>query len=124
METISGAELKGKLDRGEPLKLVEALAPKEFEAWHLPGAVNIPADRVSDLAPQQLPDRDEEVVVYCSGPACHASVHAARHLEQLGYRRVRHYPGGKEEWRSSGYAIEQPASAGGGASARSRGDSR
>jgi rhodanese-related sulfurtransferase len=111
MQTISGAELKDKLDRHAPVRVVEALSPERFEAWHLPGAVNVPADRVSELAARALPDRNAEVIVYCSGPACQASVQAARTLESLGYRNVWHYPGGKEEWESKGYPIERSAGA-------------
>jgi Raf kinase inhibitor-like YbhB/YbcL family protein len=111
MRTISGPELKSKHDRHERVRLVEALPPEQFEEWHLPGAVNIPADRVGELAAQQLPDRDEEIVVYCSGPDCQASGRTGRLLERLGYRSVSHYPGGKEDWQSSGYPIERGARA-------------
>ena len=38
---ISRAELKARLDRREPLVLVEALPAKYYLDKHLPGAINI-----------------------------------------------------------------------------------
>jgi len=61
-------ELKRKIDRGEPLVLVESQSPMMYEAAHLPGALNVPPGRVAELAPQRLPEKDMEIVVYCSGP--------------------------------------------------------
>jgi rhodanese-related sulfurtransferase len=31
----------------------------------------------------------------------------ARRLEELGYTNVRHYPGGKDEWRELGFPLER-----------------
>ena len=66
--TITRDELKAKMDRGEPIKLVETLAPTAYEHAHLPGAINLPPDRVRELAPQLLPDKQEEIIVYCASP--------------------------------------------------------
>lgn len=68
METISREELKGKLDRGETFTLVETLAEVAYRHAHLPGAVNLPPDRVRELAPRLLPDKGAEIIVYCSSP--------------------------------------------------------
>jgi len=65
---IGRNELKRKIDRGEPLVLVEAQSPMMYEAAHLPGAVNLPPGRVAELAPALLPEKEIEIVVYCSGP--------------------------------------------------------
>jgi rhodanese-related sulfurtransferase len=64
--TISRDELKRKLDRKDNFYLVEALAPEQFQTEHLPGAINIPYDRVRELAPQLLPDKNAEIVTYCA----------------------------------------------------------
>ena len=68
METISREELKGKMDRGESFTLIETLAPVAYAHQHLPGAVNLPPDRVRELAPGLLPDKSAEIIVYCSSP--------------------------------------------------------
>ncbi len=68
METVSREELKGKMDRGDGFTLVETLAPVAYAHEHLPGAVNLPPDRVRELAPGLLPDKGAEIIVYCSSP--------------------------------------------------------
>jgi rhodanese-related sulfurtransferase len=62
---ISRDEVKAKFDRGDNFTLVEALPESSYQDWHLPGAINVPSDKVRDLAPQRLPDKDADIVVYC-----------------------------------------------------------
>ena len=64
--TISTNDLKGKLDRNESIKLVETLAPERYREAHLPGALNIPPDKIKELAPQVLPNKNAEIVTYCT----------------------------------------------------------
>ncbi|HLL74356.1 MAG TPA: rhodanese-like domain-containing protein [Pyrinomonadaceae bacterium] len=66
--TISRDELKRKIDGGEKFLLVETLSPTTYAHAHLPGAINLPPDRVGELAPQLLPDKSAEIVVYCASP--------------------------------------------------------
>ncbi len=68
MKTVSREELKGKMDRGEAFTLVETLQEVAYKHEHLPGAVNLPPDRVRELAPGLLPDKGAEIIVYCSSP--------------------------------------------------------
>jgi rhodanese-related sulfurtransferase len=68
MDTISREELKAKMDRGETFTLVETLGEVAYHHAHLPGAINLPPDRVTELAPSLLPDKSAEIVVYCSSP--------------------------------------------------------
>jgi phage shock protein E len=68
MDTVTREELKGKMDRGEAFTLVETLQEVAYRHEHLPGAVNLPPDRVRELAPGLLPDTGAEIVVYCSSP--------------------------------------------------------
>ena len=63
------------------------------------GARNMPPERVKELAPVLIPNKDTEVVTYCAGPTCHASADVARTLMALGYTNVRHFAGGKQDWR-------------------------
>ena len=62
---ISRQELEQKLARKDVL-LVETLAEEKYQAAHLPGAINVPAARVGELAASLLPDKNAEIVVYCS----------------------------------------------------------
>ncbi len=66
--TISREELKSKLDRGDDFFLVETLPEEQYRHTHLPGAVNLPPDAVRESGPELLPDKDADIVVYCSKP--------------------------------------------------------
>jgi rhodanese-related sulfurtransferase len=108
---IDRAALKAKLDRKEPIVIVEALPPRHFADAHLPGALNIPHDQVDALAPRLLPHKDAEIVVYCANTPCRNSTIAAERLVQLGYTRVRDYKEGKEDWANAGFALEASVAA-------------
>ncbi|MBI4265119.1 MAG: rhodanese-like domain-containing protein [Acidobacteria bacterium] len=107
LRPIARDELTAKIDRGESFALVETLSPEQFREGHLPRAVNVPADRVSELAPSLLPDKQAEIVTYCSSRTCHAPSDVARELMAMGYANVRHYAGGKADWTFAGLPIER-----------------
>jgi rhodanese-related sulfurtransferase len=69
VQTISREDLKRKIDSREDFRLVETLPRQSFEHARLPGAVNLPPDRVSELAPRLLPDKHADIVVYCAKPS-------------------------------------------------------
>jgi rhodanese-related sulfurtransferase len=65
-DTISTQDLKAKLERNEGIKVVETLAPQRFREAHIPGALNIPPEQIKELAPQLLPEKDVEIITYCT----------------------------------------------------------
>lgn len=105
--TITREELQAKLDRGDPVTLVEALPEGAYEKAHLPGAINVPPDRVRERAPRLLPDADAEIVVYCSSLTCGRSSEATATLLEMGYRDVKDYEGGKKDWTEAGLPTER-----------------
>jgi rhodanese-related sulfurtransferase len=109
---ISRDELKQKLDHPRKSILVEALPADQFHEVHLPSAINIPLEQVRSLAPDLLPNKNVEMIVYCAGPSCDASRKAAEGLSAMGYANVRHYVGGKDDWIKAGFPVirnEQPS---------------
>jgi len=68
VSTISREDLKAKLDRGDDFVLLETLPEEQYRNTHLPKAVNLPPDRVRELAPELLPTKDSDIVVYCGSP--------------------------------------------------------
>ena len=103
---IDRAALAAALAGPTPPVLVEALPERYFVDAHLPGARNLPHDAVEALAPQLLPDRDAEIVVYCASAQCRNSDIAAERLGRLGYSHVRVYGGGKQDWVAAGLPVE------------------
>ena len=63
---ISTKDLKAKLDRKQGITVVETLAPERYREAHIPGALNIPPERIRELAPQLLPNKDGEIITYCT----------------------------------------------------------
>jgi rhodanese-related sulfurtransferase len=103
---IGREELLQRLEGDGGMVLVDALGPISYGAAHLPGAINIPPERVDGLAERRIPDLDALVVVYCANPTCESSVEVAQRLVELGYRNVLHYAGGKEDWTAAGLPLE------------------
>ena len=62
---IGRDDLRTRMDRGDPLILLEVLAPRYYQHSHLPGALNLPHGKVAEMAPDLLPDKDAEIVLYC-----------------------------------------------------------
>jgi rhodanese-related sulfurtransferase len=59
---INRDELQKMLE--DRAQLIEVLPAKEYEAEHLPGAINIPLKNLGRDTARQL-DRDRPVIVYC-----------------------------------------------------------
>lgn len=85
--------------------VIDTMPTDYYEREHLPGAVNIPgfpyedAARFTDeLAPRLLPDQAVPLVVYCANVPCRNSELVGARLVELGYRNVRKYREGIEDW--------------------------
>ena len=102
MQLISREELKRKLERKDQFKLVMALGDWEYRAKHIPGSLHFltPQDALAELS------QDDEIVVYCSGYDCTASVWAYEYLVGHGYKHVRRYAGGLLDWEEADYPLE------------------
>lgn len=77
------------LDRASSL-LIDVRTPAEFEAGHIPGAVNIPVDEIRRRL-GEIP-KDKEIVVYCRVGL--RGYLAYRILVQNGFPKVRNLSGG------------------------------
>jgi rhodanese-related sulfurtransferase len=108
LPTIGREELWRKIQAGEPLVVVDALAPMSYARSHLPGAVNLPLEWVDERAPRRIPDLDTEVVVYCVDVECDSSVQVGERLLELGYRNVLHYADGKKDWMKAKLPVDRP----------------
>jgi rhodanese-related sulfurtransferase len=106
---ISRTELHDQIQAGSPFKLVEALPVKYYQEAHLPTALNLPLDRIDELAANLLPNKDELIVTYCASEACENSAKAAAHLRKLGYSNVREYHEGKAGWIAAALPVESVA---------------
>ena len=102
IRVISAEQWQAKLERGDAFRLVNALGEWEFNAKHIPGSEHFPTfeQALESLSPE------DEVVVYCSNPACRASQKLYKDLIERGFERVQRFEGGLEAWEDAGYPLE------------------
>jgi len=94
-------ELLSRAERGL-VTVLDVRPPEEFAAGHLPGAVNIPIDRLeSSLANLS---KQREVVAYCRGPYCLMSFEAVLKLRKRGWK-ARRLQDGFPEWKAAGLPV-------------------
>jgi len=90
----------------EKFKLVEVLSEEEHEEGHIPGAINIPVDKLDTLARERL-KKSDMIIVYCASYHCQASTKAAKKLLEMGYDKTMDFKGGKRWWRHAGLELEK-----------------
>src|SRR5262245_35044989 len=99
------ADVRLDLQRGQhSFVLLDVRSAEDFEACHLPGAINLPARRITVESTADL-SKERLLVVYCWSPGCNAATKAAVRLSALGFR-VKEMIGGIEYWRREGGAVE------------------
>ena len=107
MNFISREELREKLNRGDKFKLVNALGDWAFEAKRIPGSINISnMQTLKNAMHEKMLDPDDEIIIPCSNPLCPASIIGYQILVHNGYKNVRRYAGGIQDWEEAGYPLE------------------
>lgn len=80
-----------------------------YDMGHIPGAQSFPlqnfqADKERLL---QTIKKNTPILVYCSGYGCDASHMFANQLTASGYKDVKVFPGGFNQWREMGFEIQK-----------------
>ncbi|HEX4584732.1 MAG TPA: metalloregulator ArsR/SmtB family transcription factor [Burkholderiaceae bacterium] len=102
LEPVRAEELLARAKKGL-VTVLDVRPAEEFAAGHLPGALNVPIDKLeSSLA--KLP-KSREVVAYCRGPYCLMSFEAVSKLRKRGWK-ARRLEGGFPEWKAAGLPVE------------------
>ena len=103
-------ELKGRLDAGDDVVVIDARTEGEFAGrlGHVPGAVNVSAADLKVRLLQGSEDmkafRDHPVYVYDMGEM--RAARAARALHDAKFLRVKALKGGFKSWLRRGYPVE------------------
>jgi len=102
LEPVRAQELLQRAKKGL-VTVLDVRPAEEFAAGHLPGALNVPIDKLEgNLA--KLP-KGREVVAYCRGPYCLMSFEAVSKLRKRGWK-ARRLAEGFPEWKASGLPVE------------------
>jgi rhodanese-related sulfurtransferase/DNA-binding transcriptional ArsR family regulator len=103
LDPVPAREVLARLKNGL-ITVLDVRPAEEYAAGHLPGAINVPVDRLEKYL-SKLPKR-KEVVAYCRGPYCLMSFEAVEKLRQRGFKAQR-LENGYPEWRAAGLPVER-----------------
>ena len=94
-EQITQEEAKKIMDTANGYILLDTRTQEEYDQSHIPGALLIPHAEIADRAEEELPDKDQVILVYCRSG--NRSKQASEVLAELGYTNVKEF-GGINTW--------------------------
>jgi membrane protein DedA with SNARE-associated domain/rhodanese-related sulfurtransferase len=102
---ITPEELKGKMDAGEDLLIVDLRHALDFDAnpETIPGALHVDAAELEEAA--EVIPRDREIVLFCACPNEVTAARLALLLRSKGITKIRPLAEGYEGWRSRGFPL-------------------
>jgi len=103
LDPVPAREVLARLKNGL-VTVLDVRPAEEFAAGHLPGAINVPVDKLETYL-SKLPKR-KEVIAYCRGPYCLMSFEAVEKLRKRGFKAKR-LADGFPEWRAAGLPVKR-----------------
>ena len=94
-EQITQEEAKQIMDTTNGYILLDTRTQEEYDQSHIPGALLIPHTEIAERAEEELPDKDQVILVYCRSG--NRSKQASEVLAELGYTNVKEF-GGINSW--------------------------
>ena len=104
-EAVSRKELLARMKEGL-VTVLDVRPPEEYEAGHIPGAINLPLGSLKKRL-RDLP-KGRAIIAYCRGPYCVLAFEAVATLRKKGFN-ARRLEEGYPEWKASGLPIEAEA---------------
>ena len=92
---ITAQEAREIMDTEEGYIILDVRTQEEYEEKHIPGAILIPDYEIKERAQEELPDKDQLLLVYCRSGR--RSKLAAEALVELGYTNIKEF-GGIIDW--------------------------
>ena len=99
-------DVKDQLTGADRAVLVDVREPDEVADGVIKGAITIPRGFLELRIEQAVPNKDQEVIIYCQGGV--RSAMAAKALEELGYGQVKSMAGGFGAWKRGGHSFVMP----------------
>lgn len=103
IKEISPRELKEKLDRKEPVTIIDVREESEWTTGHIPNAIHLSKGIIERDIERVIADTETDIVVYCSGGFRCALV--AESLEKMGYNNVSSLYSGLQGWVNEGFSV-------------------
>lgn len=92
---ISQEEAKQMMEKDDGHVIVDVRRQDEYDAGHIPGAVLIPNESIGTEQPEELPDLNQIILIYCRSG--NRSKQAAQKLFDMGYTNIYEF-GGIIDW--------------------------
>lgn len=92
---ISPEEAAEMMRKNDGHIIVDVRRQDEYDAGHIPGAVCVPNESIGTEMPEELPDLNQIILVYCR--TGNRSKQASRKLAEIGYANVYEF-GGIQDW--------------------------
>ena len=92
---ISQEEAKQMMEQDGTQIIVDVRTQEEYDSGHIPGAICIPNESIGTEHPEELPDLDQVILVYCRSG--NRSKQASEKLTEAGYKNVYEF-GGIIDW--------------------------
>lgn len=92
---IDQEEAKRMMEAEDGHVIVDVRRQDEFASGHIPGAICIPNEEIGPERPDELPDLDQVILVYCRSG--NRSKQASQKLFDMGYTHVYEF-GGINDW--------------------------
>ena len=86
---------KQMMEQDDGAVIVDVRRFDEYESGHIPGAICIPNESIGETRPEELPDPDQTLLIYCRSG--NRSKQAAAKLAAMGYARICEF-GGIIDW--------------------------
>ena len=92
---ITPEDAKARIDSGDEIIILDVRTEEEYNSGHIPNAILIPNETITDKTPDLLSNLDAEILVYCRSG--NRSAQAAKKLIAIGYTNVYDF-GGIIDW--------------------------
>ena len=92
---ITQEEAAQMMEKDDGHIVVDVRRQDEYDAGHIPGAILIPNESIGADQPDQLPDLDQIILIYCRSGR--RSKEAAQKLFDMGYSNIYEF-GGINTW--------------------------
>ena len=92
---ISMDEAIALMEEASGYVILDVRTPEEFAEKHIPNAINIPNETIGTVDIQELPDKNQLILVYCRSG--NRSKQASQKLAALGYTNILEF-GGITTW--------------------------
>ena len=92
---ITAEEAKQIMDNEEGYIILDARTQEEYDEGHIPGAIVISHEEITEKAEEMLTDKNQLILVYCRSGR--RSKIAAEALVELGYTNIKEF-GGIIDW--------------------------